>query len=371
MLEQEAKIKTISLKYYNSHGFSMPWNEMVQTEIGRGNYTKREFNNWAKKYNIKPNDNVIWVTANKNIAVSYTAPSSDYEKILSMSDSQLDKYIISEGIELNEYTQKDGNLINESDDGDEGYILLLSEKYEKGGYTEKAKGPLEKELDNKLATLKTKDEQLRKQYFNLKLDLGKKAVKVSQVNLFGTQKVGKLFDDTVSLTEAENVARKLLKEADTEIVKNRAEINRLEKSRDEIIKADSNQISMFAKGGKTEAINKKGDCYEVTGNVAMSNSKTIGTHYFKGTPYIVHAEVTGQGAIKDIRYGHAWIEDDINVYEYSNGNEITIPIELYYKWGKVNRSPNKYYKYTFNDAINKMLDTQHYGPWDLKTESGL
>ena len=149
MLEQEAKIKaesmrdggliaqngglTTGLKYYNSHGFSMPWTEMVQIEIGRGNYTKREFNNWAKKYNIKPNDNVIWVTSNKNIAVSYTAPSSDYEKILSMSDSQLDNYIISQGINLNEYTQKDGNLINESDDGDDGYILLLSKKYEKGG----------------------------------------------------------------------------------------------------------------------------------------------------------------------------------------------------------------------------------------------
>ena len=46
---------------------------------------------------------------------------------------------------------------------------------------------------------------------------------------------------------------------------------------------------------------------------------------YTGTPYLVHAEVQGQGAISNLRYGHAWIEDDVFVYDYSNNRKIVLP----------------------------------------------
>jgi ribosomal protein S18 acetylase RimI-like enzyme len=573
----EAKITT----YFNSHGFSMPWDELVEIEAERGNTANEDFQEWSKKYGIKPNDNVIWVAKNKNIAVWYASPAGDFDKIKGMSDSELNDYMQSEGIELYEYSLEDGYIIPESDDGDDGVIMVLQKKYanggtlenaleevslsqkskiqkgeysvfakftskdywnrsevankvfakwdelkekvigeygekygsdplrfstpasilgdsddkiifdekgnpvavvvlradddtqgsltftdyddyvkelkqrygrfivldmifslkknggkealsqlkdiadkynisivlkatgienpyskkiitpvkklnqfyrdngflpvdfknlldknvfvyspryERGGYTEKPKGALEKELDKNIKELQAKDEHLRKQYYNLKLELGKKAVKASQVDLFGTQKAGKLFDDTVSLNEAENVARKILKEAEAEIEKNRVELNRLQVNRDAIIKADKSQMSMFSKGGNTEQHN--GDCYKVTGVLAINNSDQIGDYKFIGTPYIIHAEVTGQGSINGIKYGHAWIEDDVYAYDYSNGFKLMAPKVLYHKWGNVKTQPGKFYKYTFREAKEKMYDLEHYGPWDLETESG-
>ena len=278
------------------------------------------------------------------------------------------KKIITPVKKLNQFYKDNGFLPVDFKNLLDKNVFVYSPRYERGGYTEKPKGALEKELDKNIKELQAKDEHLRKQYYNLKLELGKKAVKASQVDLFGTQKAGKLFDDTVSLNEAENVARKILKEAEAEIEKNRVELNRLQVNRDAIIKADKSQMSMFSKGGNTEQ--HKGDCYKVTGVVAINNSDQIGDYNFIGTPYIIHAEVTGQGSINGIKYGHAWIEDDVYAYDYSNGFKLMAPKALYHKWGNVKTLPGKFYKYTFREAKEKMYDLEHYGPWDLETESG-
>ena len=129
---------------------------------------------------------------------------------------------------------------------------------------------------------------------------------------------------------------------------------------------------LFAKKGmKIPKGNKNGDCYETAGKFALNEIKGLKGHDFVGTPYVVHAEVEGQGAISGIRYGHAWIEDDVMVYDFSNGREIIFPKVLYYHLGKVIQEQPKYFKYTFEEATRKMLDTGHYGSWDLITESGL
>lgn len=112
--------------------------------------------------------------------------------------------------------------------------------------------------------------------------------------------------------------------------------------------------------------NNLGDCYVVAGKFAMGNYKDI---EFNGTPHVVHAEVTGQGAISGIRYGHAWVEDDENVYDYSNDRQLVIPKQLYYYIGQVQENnPKKYRKYTFKEAVNKMLETGNYGCWDIEVE---
>ena len=123
-------------------------------------------------------------------------------------------------------------------------------------------------------------------------------------------------------------------------------------------------------GSKKNNFNSGGDCYFAAGKIAMNNSLPNGKKFI-GTPYLVHSEVTGQGSLSGIKYGHSWIEDDINVYDFSNNREIVIDKLYYYLLGKVKQTPPKYFKYTFKEAINKMIKTGHYGSWELKTESGL
>ena len=134
--------------------------------------------------------------------------------------------------------------------------------------------------------------------------------------------------------------------------------------------------TVYAKGSKIPSKNKGGDCYYVAGTIAMSKklptfAKEKQYPDFHGTPYVVHSEVSGQGAISGLRYGHAWVEDDLYVYDFSNGREIVFPKQLYYVMGNVVEKKPKYYKYTFQEAVDKMLKTGHYGSWELKTESGL
>ncbi len=132
----------------------------------------------------------------------------------------------------------------------------------------------------------------------------------------------------------------------------------------------------FAKGNKIKAENKGGDCYIVAGKIALNKKLPIFAKEkefpkFHGTPYVVHAEVSGQGSISGLRYGHAWVEDDLYVYDFSNGREIVFPKHIYYAIGNVVEKTPKYFKYTFKEAIEKMLETGHYGSWELKTESNL
>ena len=128
----------------------------------------------------------------------------------------------------------------------------------------------------------------------------------------------------------------------------------------------------FKTGGKISKKNKHGDCYVVAGRIALNNRLPKGENReFVGEPYVIHAQVIGQGAIEGLKYGHAWVEDDVYVYDYSNGRELKIPKVVYYKLGQVIEQQPIYFKYTFGEAKRKMAETGHFGSWDLITESGL
>jgi hypothetical protein len=90
-----------------------------------------------------------------------------------------------------------------------------------------------------------------------------------------------------------------------------------------------------------------------------------------GKPYVVHAEVRGQGDLMGVRFGHSWVEDDEFVYDYSNGKDLKIPKFFYYYLGDIQKVEPKYYRYTFAEAKKKMLESGHFGSWELETESGL
>lgn len=118
------------------------------------------------------------------------------------------------------------------------------------------------------------------------------------------------------------------------------------------------------KRGRKSKENGGGDCYEAAGNLIMSPK-------YKDF-ILVHGQVTGQGAIDGVKFGHAWLEDsDGMVYDYSNGREIILPKQIYYLIGKIEDKKPLLYKYTAEEARNKMAKSMHYGPWDLKTETGL
>jgi hypothetical protein len=137
-------------------------------------------------------------------------------------------------------------------------------------------------------------------------------------------------------------------------------------------------IRKCSKGGKTGKSKKGGgDCYVAAGDIVLNQLqrqrfKFLATGdeiQFIGTPYLVHAEVKGQGAVEGIRYGHAWIEDDVLVYDYSNGRQLVLPKELYYRVGDIQTdNPKKYQKYTFEEAKDKLLSTGNYGCWDLEVD---
>jgi hypothetical protein len=98
---------------------------------------------------------------------------------------------------------------------------------------------------------------------------------------------------------------------------------------------------------------------------------------------LVHGYVTGQGPIQGIRLSHAWAEKNISipsnfnseelsqlqnmnltmVYDNSNGNNIEIPVQIYYSIGNVN--PNELKKYTSEEARKKLLEYKTWGPWEL------
>jgi len=127
-----------------------------------------------------------------------------------------------------------------------------------------------------------------------------------------------------------------------------------------------------------------GDCYEAAGKYIMDMCNDSGCH-----STLVHGEVAGQGPLAGVRYGHAWVEDGNTVIDKSNGRDLEMPKAIYYaigqiaspdmsKWGTPEGmqdpelfSGGNLHKYTWEEAREKILEYGHWGPWDLKTSTGL
>ncbi len=98
----------------------------------------------------------------------------------------------------------------------------------------------------------------------------------------------------------------------------------------------------------------KGDCYEAAVRFVIGNSRCPGIQ-------LVHGEVTGQGPIAGIRYGHAWVEIGDVVIDPSNGRIVCAHKNAYYAIGKITTSV---VRYSPSEARRLMLEALHYGPWD-------
>ena len=116
---------------------------------------------------------------------------------------------------------------------------------------------------------------------------------------------------------------------------------------------------------------KLGDCYEAAVKFVMRDFDCI-INKPDCKYHIVHAEVLGQGALAGTPFGHGFVvdtEDDM-VIDTSNGRNIRMPRAVYFAIGRIDEIDN-YIEYTFGEASKRIVDTGHYGPWDLETSTGL
>ena len=107
-----------------------------------------------------------------------------------------------------------------------------------------------------------------------------------------------------------------------------------------------------------------GDCYEANGRQFMSMAP--------GNPQLklVHGEVTGQGPLQGVNYGHAWVEDGSTVLDFSNGRTLRLPKVVFYALGNIERNDN-FHVYGWKNFQSRILQNENWGPWDLKTSTGL
>jgi len=126
--------------YYNSHGTTMSLSEFYEIEIEeRENYTEEEFDQWLENYDILPlnikDSECIWVVKNLKDVYQYILPASYYNRLQSAkTQKDIEKLFIEEygdgGLDaMNEYviySSNEGVLIEESDDGDGGFLFILN-----------------------------------------------------------------------------------------------------------------------------------------------------------------------------------------------------------------------------------------------------
>lgn len=100
--------------------------------------------------------------------------------------------------------------------------------------------------------------------------------------------------------------------------------------------------------------NKKGNCYQSAGNFIINNSNI---------PILLcHGLVSGQGKLKGLRIEHAWCELGDIVFDCSNGRNIVMRKEEYYKIGKIKEKEVK--RYTQKEAMKLMLKFKYYGRFE-------
>lgn len=97
-----------------------------------------------------------------------------------------------------------------------------------------------------------------------------------------------------------------------------------------------------------------GDCYQAAGRLMTS---------LPDGHTLVHGMVNGQGSLDGKRFGHAWVETDDTVLDYSNGRELEIPKAVYYAIGRIKEDDNKYYNK--DETLKWILKTEHWGPWEM------
>jgi len=115
-----------------------------------------------------------------------------------------------------------------------------------------------------------------------------------------------------------------------------------------------------------------GDCYQAAANYLSR----LGPKESEGHT-LVHGIVSGQGPLEGKRLDHAWVEAEqpvpggsltiVLVIDVSQGKNLLLPRDLYYRIGRVN--PAECTRYTPEEAMINMLRSKHFGPWNETEKS--
>ena len=102
--------------------------------------------------------------------------------------------------------------------------------------------------------------------------------------------------------------------------------------------------------------NETGDCFSVHAKAIIREFTTL---------TLVHGVVTGQGALKGVRFAHCWLEEKNTVIDMSNGKIKIIPLDIYYKTAKIRNETGSIHKYSLREAAKMLYKYEHYGPWEI------
>ncbi len=115
----------------------------------------------------------------------------------------------------------------------------------------------------------------------------------------------------------------------------------------------------------TSTSDKLGDCFEVSGRFILnirykeSAASLDEDSDFKLVHAIVMNSVTGDPM------SHAWLEVNGMAMDLANGKSALLPREHYYELGKPVHGT--IHKYTPKEASEKMLESGHFGPWEIES----
>ena len=105
-----------------------------------------------------------------------------------------------------------------------------------------------------------------------------------------------------------------------------------------------------------------GDCYQANGRYVFKAELARQAQGYT----LVHGMVSGQGKLEGRRFGHAWVEIDdgplIMVLDQSNGRNLLLPRDMYYRIGEVD--PEECRRYTPEETLHQLARHHHWGPWE-------
>ncbi|MFH1637275.1 MAG: hypothetical protein ABIB71_02510 [Candidatus Woesearchaeota archaeon] len=104
-------------EYYSSHEVPCSIKEFIELEVKeRKNYSMAEVRRWMKRYGIRNEDKIIWVSDKKWVANRYNLGVDKWDNAQLISEDDMS---------VCTFTSDEGFIIPESDDGDDGYVFVF------------------------------------------------------------------------------------------------------------------------------------------------------------------------------------------------------------------------------------------------------
>lgn len=109
--------------YYSSHNpkySAFTFYDFIEKEVYElYNYGINDIREWIKKYDVKCDDKVVWVSPLKYVANRYNLPAELWDIANKIPEENMSIYKIS---------GDEGFIIEESDDGDYGFLFIFNNK---------------------------------------------------------------------------------------------------------------------------------------------------------------------------------------------------------------------------------------------------